>query len=737
MNLRCTSLSSGTLSLARVIVLAVALAGLLFSSSPLPGQEVPSPTPAHASSGGYPKGVGIEKAFECLRFERPILLTHAGDGSDRIFVVEQAGVVRVFQNGEAPSSSSVFLDISDRISRAGNEEGLLGLAFHPDFKNNGQLFVHYSSAVKDMTSIVARYRRSKEDPTLADPDSEEILLEQKQPYRNHNGGAIEFGPDGLLYISLGDGGKANDPHGHGQNLKTLLGSILRIDVDRKQDDLNYAIPADNPFVAASDTLPGARAEIWAYGLRNVWRFSFDRATGQLWAADVGQNRFEDVNLIVKGGNYGWNRFEADKIFNKNTTLAAGEHVPPVASYSHHWGLSITGGNVYRGARYPELDGTYFYGDYVSGNLWGLKQNARGDYEGRLVRRTGRSIASFGEDQQGEVFLCSFDGFIYRIVPAATPEETFKDWAGKLSETDIFSSIKQQTFSDDYHRYEVNAPFWSDTAIKHRYFRLPDGAKLGYRADGTWEIPVGGKIVKHFQQVNKKPIETRVIIRTNAGWESATYVWNRKGTDATLVPDGKQFEIWRQVNGQKKWAPMTWHAPSSSECASCHTDAAGYVLGLNTAQLNRTQEGQDTNQISQWIESGILDIDQFDPGLANRYCFPFDESVDLEMRSRVLLEVNCAMCHRPNGPGNASIDLRYASTLGQTKTVGVKPAQTDLGIEGGLLIAPGDPDKSLLLHRMKTLGQGRMPTIGSNLVDHQGVDLIEQWIRGLADHPDKR
>ncbi len=699
--------------------------------SPVTAQESPSPAPSAATAPAEkPTGIGLEKAFELLRFERPVFLTHAGDDSNRVFVVEQKGIIRVFQNEEDPTSCSVFLDISDRISREGNEEGLLGLAFHPDFKSNGQFFVHYSSSVEDMTSIVARFRVSEDDFSTANPDSEEILLKQKQPYRNHNGGAIGFGPDGFLYISFGDGGKADDPHGNGQNLKTLLGSILRIDVDHQQGDLKYAIPADNPFAGDSVAAEGARPEIWAYGLRNVWRFSFDRKTGELWAADVGQNRFEDVNLIVKGGNYGWNRFEADEIFKEETDLAAGQHVPPVASYSHKWGLSITGGAVYRGQRYPDLDGVYFYGDYISGNMWSLKKNDDGDYESKLVRRTGRSIASFGEDQQGELFLCSFDGSIYRIVPADEPEDTFKDWADKISETDIFASIKKQTFSDDYHRYEVNAPFWSDNAIKHRYFWLPEGTKLGYRENGTWEIPVGGKIVKHFQQPNKKPIETRLILRTDAGWEAATYVWDKKGKDALLMPEGKQLEIWQPVPGRKKWAPITWHSPSSSECASCHTDAAGYVLGMNTAQLNRSQEGKDVNQISQWLNSGILDIDQFDAEAAPEYCFPFDESADLETRARVLLEVNCAMCHRPNGPGNANIDLRIAAQLEQTKIVGVKPAQTDLGIAGGLLIAPGDPERSLLLHRMKTLGQGRMPTIGSNQVDRQGTDLIEQWIRGM-------
>lgn len=678
--------------------------------------------------------VGIEPAFSALRFERPVSLTNAGDGSNRIFVVEQAGVIRIFENATDAKSSQVFLDISDRISRVGNEEGLLGLAFHPNYKTNGQFFVHYSSKLNDMHGVIARFNVSASDPNVADNDSEVILLEQKQPYRNHNGGSIEFGPDGFLYISFGDGGKANDPHLHGQNLETLLGSILRIDVDSKTDERNYGIPTDNPFANKEFAEQGAKPEIWAFGLRNVWRFSFDGLTGELFAADVGQGEIEEVNIVTRGGNYGWNRFEANSVFRKETELSTEKTIPPVAQYSHKWGLSITGGNVYRGTKYPELNGVYFYADYVSGNLWGLKKQDDGQYKSRLVRRTGRSVSSFGEDEQGELFLCSFDGMIYRIVPSAEPENGFDDWPKRLSETGIFASMKKQQVSDTYQHYELNAPFWSDNAIKSRFFSLPAGEKLSYRDAGTWELPVGARVVKHFKHgLNKKPIETRLIIRTKTGWEAATYVWNRKGDEAELMSQGKQFEVWQPnpnpTKAKQKWVRTTWHSPSSSECASCHTDAAGYVLGLNTAQLNRKLENGE-NQIQYWEKLGLVDLSNVDLTSAQKYCSPFDDTQPLEARARVLLEVNCAMCHRPNGPGNANIDLRYATVTSKTGTIDQLPAQTNLGIKNGKIIAPGLPDQSLLLHRMETLGQGRMPTIGSNVVDKKAVKVIREWIEKM-------
>ncbi len=670
------------------------------------------------------EGVGLEQAFPKLRFNRPVHIGHAGD--DRLFVVEQHGVVHVFQNDAETSQTRVFLDISDRVCRKGNEEGLIGFAFHPNFADNGQFFVHYSSLKKDMHGIVARYRVKQDDPTVGDPDSEEVILEQKQPFRNHNGGTIAFGPtDGYLYISFGDGGKANDPLGSGQDLSTLLGAILRIDVDNKDPGLNYAIPADNVFASRD----GARGEIFACGLRNVWRFSFDRKTGEIWAGDVGQDRFDEIDLVRNGANYGWNRWEAGESFRKKVELATDAHEKPIASYGRQWGLSVTGGNVYRGKKYPRLDGSYFYGDYLSGNLWRIDKNSDDQYVNTLVRRTGRSIAAFGEDSDGEVFLLSFDGKIYRIVPADQPQDFLADWPKKLSDTEIFANVGKRKMSDQYVAYSVNAPFWSDGAQKQRYFRLPTDTSITYRADGTWEVPVGTEIVKNFRDRNRM-LETRVIKRIDTGWESATYIWDKKSTDATLRPEGLHLERWMPVKGQRQWKATTWHGPSSSECAACHVDSAGYVLGLNTAQLNDI-DGED-NQILKWVQQGLVSglPEDFDSKTAARHCSPHDESCDLDQRARVLLDVNCAMCHRPNGPGNASIDLRYATSLESTKMLNEKPAQGDFGIADARIIAPGQPDASLLLHRMNTISNGRMPNIGSNVIDQKAVKLLREWINSI-------
>lgn len=373
---------------------------------------------ATASEAEAIPSIRVAWTFRNLSFERPILLTHAGDGSDRIFVGEQDGRVLVFPNDPSVDRSDVFLDIEEKVRRRHNEEGLLSIAFHPNYETNGRFFVHYSAGESEETrrGVISEFRVSEDDPNRADPASERVILEVPQAWGNHNGSTLAFGPDGFLYISLGDGGAAGDPLNSGQDLSTLLGSILRINVDAEENGKAYAIPDDNPFVGRE----GARPEIWAYGLRNVWRMSFDRETGELWAGDVGQNAWEEIDLIEKGGNYGWRIMEGTHVFN----MASHEKplIPPVAEYSHREGLSVTGGHVYRGRSIPALRGVYLYGDYVTGRIWGLRHEngERTALKEVLVARDRPVIASFGEDEAGELYITGFErvdghgGAIYRI-----------------------------------------------------------------------------------------------------------------------------------------------------------------------------------------------------------------------------------------------------------------------------------------------------------------------------------
>lgn len=340
-----------------------------------------------------------------VRMLRLLELTFANDDSNRLFAVSQSGEIFTFENRPDVETSHLFLDLTKKVNPwngpGANEQGLLGLAMHPDFKSNGIFFASYTSR-EDDRSVISRFRVSKDNPNQADPQSEEVILEVAQPFKNHNGGPIEFGPDGYLYIGLGDGGSRNDPYANGQDLSTLLGTILRIDVNQTDGDRKYGIPADNPFVNTQ----GARPEIYAYGIRNPWRIAFDSETGLLWIGDVGQELWEEVNVIRKGGNYGWSVREGTQTFgNRTADPALGELIPPVWEYDHGVGKSITGGRVYRSSRLPQLAGKYIYADYVSGSVWALSYDQATGQATRneQVIASGIPVLGFGHDPSGEVY----------------------------------------------------------------------------------------------------------------------------------------------------------------------------------------------------------------------------------------------------------------------------------------------------------------------------------------------
>lgn len=357
----------------------------------------------------------IENAFPNLSFTRPVDLQDPGDGSDRLFVVEQDGRILVFDNDPAVSGTDLFLDIRPRVDDRGNEEGLLGLAFHPNYAENGYFFVNYTASNPERT-VISRFDVSASDPDAADAGSETVLLEFSQPFSNHNGGQVAFGPDGFLYIATGDGGSGGDPQNNAQNRSNLLGKILRIDVDNPEGGNAYGIPEDNPFAGNTE---GYAEEIYAYGLRNPWRFSFDTETGRLWTGDVGQNRFEEVDIIENGKNYGWRIMEGFSCFNPPSGCDQGGLTLPVLDYSHDLGSSITGGYVYRGRSVPELQGKYIYADFVSGRIWGLTYNGPDDVKNELLLSSGQNIASFGTDADEVLYICTFGGSIFRFEPAVT------------------------------------------------------------------------------------------------------------------------------------------------------------------------------------------------------------------------------------------------------------------------------------------------------------------------------
>jgi len=355
--------------------------------------------------------LNAEPAFPNLSFSRMTVMTQPEDGTNRLFLALQPGRIMAFSNFESADSYQVFLDIRGLVSDRGNEEGLLGLVFDPDFAVTGAFYVYYTAS-EPRRSVISRFFVDRTTPDIADPSSEQVILEVPQPFPNHNGGNLLFGPDGYMYVSLGDGGAVGDPRGNGQNPSTLLGSILRIQPGGADAAGGYTIPEDNPFVGVE----GFRDEIWAYGLRNPWRFSFDRETGQLWVGDVGQNAFEEINLVTRGLNYGWNIWEGFHCFSPFETSCATENMePPIVEYPLSGGnCAVVGGYGYRGSRLPALQGAYLYGDFCSGRIWALRHDGQRITDSALILDSELKISSFAEDQAGELYILTFGGEIYRL-----------------------------------------------------------------------------------------------------------------------------------------------------------------------------------------------------------------------------------------------------------------------------------------------------------------------------------
>lgn len=371
------------------------------------------------NSTKFDSQIRLERVFNEIARDNMVHMETAPGIQDRLFLGLKTGEILIINTLEESNTETIFLDISNKVNSVGQEEGLLGFTFDNDYADNHWFYVYYS-AKEPRRSIVSRFSSQPNNHLHAQPQSETILLEIEQPYSNHNGGNLQFGPDGFLYIGLGDGGSRGDPLNHGQNISSLLGSILRIDVSNNKSKNTYSIPTDNPFINNTN---GFKEEIWAYGLRNPWKFSFDSDLGTLWAADVGQSSFEEINIIKKGGNYGWNKMEGAHCYNRSWNIAENENCKnqeytlPIFEYPHETGnCSITGGYVYRGSEITSLIGKYVYGDFCSGKIWALENHPKGIPSNTLLINSNLPISSFAQDSSGELYVLSYKGAIYRLTP---------------------------------------------------------------------------------------------------------------------------------------------------------------------------------------------------------------------------------------------------------------------------------------------------------------------------------
>ena len=678
---------------------------------------------ANSSLGDY----GLVDSFPQLSFDNPIFV--AGVPSEnRLVVVQQDGFFVAFDNDASVSTTRTILDISDKVRFEG-EEGLLGLAFDPDFSQNRYFYVHYITLLSGQRhSVISRFswQSDTDSATLA---SEKVILQVRQPYGNHNAGMLAFGPDDFLYIALGDGGSAGDPHNHGQNTQTLLGSLLRIDVHPANPDDAYDIPLDNPFVGEG----GFAEEIYAYGLRNPFRFSFDRQTGDLWLGDVGQGQLEEVDLIKAGGNYGWRVFEGSQQFNDSAnTLPLGAFSPPIVEYNHEVGVSVIGGYVYRGNAVPSLQGRYLYTDWLEGPVWALEYQGGEVVANEVIVETNGRSTSFGEGNDGEIYLL-VGNRIHHFVEL--DGEGDSEPPSLLSETGIFKSLATMEVVEGFIEYDVNLALWSDNAIKRRWIAIPDDELIQFDPTAPWNFPQGSVLVKHFEMEllegdpnSRRALETRILIHRQEGWQGFTYRWNEQGNDANLLTGREQEPITIELeNGASR--TQLYEYPSRTDCLACHTEAAGRVLGVTTRQINRdfNYPKRTDNQLRSWNHIGLFSQDigsylQYEqlPALE-------DTEQSVASRSRAYLEVNCAMCHQPGATSPVPLDLSYDTALENMGIVNVEPQAGDLGIDGAKLFVPADPSRSLLLQRMLTTGADRMPPLSSHLVDENATSVIGQWI----------
>lgn len=676
--------------------------------------------------------VDIEEAFPTApNFSSMTKILQApGDGT-RWFVLEKSGRIKVLPIAN-PAAAATWIDLSDRVEDPG-EGGLLGMAFHPSWPGTRQVFVSYTAAGSPLVSRISRL--ILDDVSTPSPPTEQILLTVDQPFENHNGGEIAFGPDGYLYFGLGDGGDGDDPFNLSQNPTRLLGKMLRIGVVGVGfPSPAYTIPPDNPNAANAKCGPGTNAqacpEIYATGFRNPWRFGFDPPTGALYVGDVGENSREEIDLVELGGNYGWNCREGT-IAHASSGDCSGAFIEPLVDIAHSTGnFAVTGGYVYRGSDIPGLEGRYVFGDFQSGNIFALVPDGSGGFTTDLLVSSGSNNSAFGVDAQGELHVASFtSGRILRLVPSGGGGGN--TIPSDLEDTGCAAPGDPAQPSSGLVPYGLQAPFWSDGAAKSRWLGIPDGTTIAIgsisgSAGGDFTLPTGSVIRKDFR-LNGQLIETRLLMRHPDGiWGGYTYEWNDAQTAATRVIGGKL----RDVQGQ------SWIYPSEAACLQCHTATAGFALGPEVSQLNGNltypSTGRTANQLDTLAGVGYFSAPLPGPAASlPRLADPVDVGASLGSRARAWLHTNCSQCHRPGGPTPSSMDLRASTALSATNACNVAPQSGSFGIASARLVAVGDPARSIVVYRANRRDANGMPPIGSHLVDAAGVALLEDWIESLA------
>ncbi|HMO50522.1 MAG TPA: PQQ-dependent sugar dehydrogenase [Kiritimatiellia bacterium] len=716
-----------------------------------------------------PTSFSVADAFPGITFSAPTAMASPPGETNRIFVAQRNGRIYVITGVGGPNPQKVlFMDISGRIYNDGNELGLKGINFHPDYAQNGYFYVSYCHRTGGQDFVrLSRFSVQGGNPNAGNANSELMLINHRNLLNVHNINNIVFGPDGYLYLGMGDEGFTGpgpDGRNNSQRIDSNMWSaILRIDVDKKPESLapnshpgipldggnaRYAIPADNPFVGATSfnglsvNPNNVRTEFFAVGLRNPWQFSFDELTGEMWVADVGNSAREEVTIMPPGSNGGWVFFEGtapgprpDRVPPPGFTYER-----PVWEYTHGFGefqgLSVIGGFVYRGTTYSSLYGKYLCADYVSGNIWTIERTAGATNVTRITGEGG--LIAFGiNPANGDIIMLDHgDGVVRKLI--ATPSQG-ANFPETLSATGFFADLADLSPNPGIIGYEPNLSFWSDYGIKSRWFVITNTTdRIGMSRDGNWTYPDGMMWVKHFDiemergnPDTKKRLETRVLVKNPGGAYGVSYQWNEEETQAILVPDaGVNFEL--TITNNEQQVVQDWRIPSRAECMICHNPDGGHALSFNTRQLNcpGTIGNASGNFITMLENAGYTSNSLGNPAQLARYVRPDEEEYSLEVRARSYLAVNCSYCHMgPDSPVPGMFDSRSFVKLHDTAML-LGSAASNGGNTNNLLLVPNDTAHSIIWNRIGASNNfSRMPPIGSTEIDHVSVKLLADWING--------
>jgi putative heme-binding domain-containing protein len=677
-------------------------------------------------SPDVPKPYIAEPVFEGLSFKQGLEMV-ALDG--RLFVMEREGKVWSFRENAGSPKAELFVDLKALNQSVGSA---YGLAFHPGWRTNRQVFLTYTigNNMKDGT-LLSRFEFTAVAggaPQVV-PGSREVLFKWRSG--GHNGANIQFGPDGMLYLSTGDASPPNPPDGlnTGQDNSDILSCVLRFDVDRRDKGLNYGVPADNPFVGR----PNVRPEIWAFGFRNPWKMSFDRR-GRLWVGDVGWELWELIHLVERGGNYGWSAMEAGNPIKPGSASDLAPISPPVAAHPHTEAASMTGGFEYRGTRLPKLQGAYIYGDYETGKIWALRHDGRQVTEHTEIADTPHKIATFGLGNDGELYYIHYadPSTICRLVPNPRAGRT-SDFPRQLSRTGLFVNTSEQRPEAGVYEFAIREPMWQDGADAIRYLALPGESSINtdivYHKNGSRRITTtwpNDSVLAKTIRLGDTPVETQVLHYDGITWNGYSYRWNKAGTDADLVAaEGDEFTVPKQ-----SWkGGGRYRIPGRAECLRCHSMWNKFTPAFEPMQLSEFAKFPRQSPREVAIDLGLANGNFFHKS-ASGHLVDSRGGGSLEKRARSWLHANCAHCHRRHGGGTAPLEVNFERALSESFTVWQAPTRGDFGLTDARIIVPGHPARSVLNYRVSAIGSGHMPPLGPREVDNHGANLLWEWIAKL-------